>query len=219
MYRQIAVLFLCCLPLRSQKVTAPVDESDKQGVLEVLFVTSLGEPVAGEPRLTVENLVDGKPVAGLKVGRTMKLNYGTYRLKAHYPGSYPVDKIVKIQSPFQATSICFFISPIESPWDGNLIRGHISDKSKENDCRWIRFVSPFADGEVAETKATKGGDFALENVRPGKYLAFTIGKGGICEMAEVTIRLEVGKAVYDLVFPWAALQTGEARRSSPEAQQ
>lgn len=110
-------------------------------------------------------------------------------------------------------------APIELPWDGDLIRGHISGGSRENDCRWIRFVSPFADGEVAETKATKGGDFALENVRAGKYLAFTIGKERICEMAEVTIRLELSKAAYDLAFPWTALQIGKAKRSSPQAQQ
>jgi hypothetical protein len=219
MYRHITTLLLCCFPLASQKVTAPLDESDKEGILEILFVTSLGEPLSGEPTLTVENLVDEKQVVGRTGGSAMKLKYGTYRLKAHYPGAYPVDKIVKIRSPFQTTSICFFISPIESPWDGNLIRGRISEKSRQNDCRWVRFVSPYADGGAVDTKATESGYFALDNVRPGKYLVFTIGKEGICETAEVTIFLEVGKPVYDLVIPWAALQIGEAKRSSPGAKQ
>lgn len=213
MYRQIAALFLCCFSLGSQKVTAPLDESDKEGTLEVLFVTSLGEPVSREPALTVENLVDGKPVSMRRGGRTMRLKYGTYRLKGHLTGYYSTEKIVHVRDLFQATSMCFFIAPIESPWDGNLIRGSISATSRRNGCRWVRLMSPFADGEVAETEATESGSFAVENVRPGKYFAFTIGKGGICETAEVTILLEVGKPVYDFVFRWVAFQAEEAKRS------
>ena len=71
------------------------------------------------------------------------------------------------------------------------------------------FMSPFADGEFAEAKASENGYFALDNVRPGKYLAFTIGKEGICEMAEVTILFEIGKPVYDLSIPWAEPNKGK----------
>ncbi len=217
-YRHLIIVFVWCLPLTGQKVAIPLDEAGEQGVLNVLFITSFGDPISDEPRLSVEN-ASGKPVGGLKVGRNMTLGYGTYRLKAHYPGCYPVEKVVKINSPFQTISICFFISPIESPWDGNLVRGRISDESRANDCRWVRFVSPFADGEVADAKATETGYFALENVLPGKYLVFAIGKKGICEMAEATIFLEVGKPVFDFVFPWAALEEREAKRLSRDGKQ
>lgn len=218
MHRSIAVFLLCCCSLPA-KVTVQPDESDKEGVLQVLFVMSSGDEISREPDITVEKLVDGKPVAKREAGRSMKLNYGTYRLKASLPGCcYPVEKIVRIQDAFQVTSLCFFPSPVESPWDGNLIRGSISEKSRQKDCRWVRFMSPFADGEVSETKAGRDGRFALENVRPGKYVAFTIGKTGICETSGVTIQFNPsGKAIYDLIFPWAPFQAGEAKSSTTHA--
>ena len=146
----------------------------------------------------------------------MKLKYGVYRLHVQYSGAYPVEKRVKIQNPFQVVFICFFVAPIESPWDGNLIRGRISDRSKQNDCRWVRFVFPFADAEFAETKVSEDGYFALENVRAGEYLAFTIGKNGICEMADVTIPVELVHRTYDLVIPWASYRKRDAGDQSQE---
>jgi hypothetical protein len=108
----------------------------------------------------------------------------------------------------------FFIAPIESPWDGNLIRGRISEKSRQNDCRGVRFICPFSDSEFAETKASDQGYFALKNVRPGKYIAFTLGKRGICEMAEVTILFELGKTVRDLSIPWTEPAQGDTAKKS-----
>jgi hypothetical protein len=198
MTTRIVALFLCAITLVAQKRIVPLDESDKEGELEIRFITALGDPVHGEPDVTVEKLVNGRRVADWKGDRIMKLKYGTYRLRIQYSGAYPVDKNVKIQKAFQAVFICFFVAPIELPWDGNLIRGQISEKSRMNDCRWVRFVSPFADSEFAETKATESGHFVLENVRPGKYSAFTVGKGGICETSEVTI---LGAPVYDVSIP------------------
>ncbi|HVT92064.1 MAG TPA: hypothetical protein VHD76_04425 [Bryobacteraceae bacterium] len=143
----------------------------------------------------------------------MSLKYGMYRLKARYPGAYPVEKLVEIHNPYQAASICFTIAPIELGMEGNLIRGRISEESRENDCRLVRFLSPFRDGRAAETSATKSGYFSMDNLLPGEYLVFTIGKTGICEAAGMTIRL--GQRRLDLEFPWAPLNLGQARQSSP----
>jgi len=142
MLDRVLPLLLCSVTLCAQKSFVPLDESDKEGVIEILFVTALGNPVSGDPEVTVEKLVDGKSVATWKGGRTMKLKYGMYRLRIQYSGAYPVDKNVRIQNPFQAALVCFFIAPIELPWDGNLIRGRISEKSRQNDCRWVRFYVP-----------------------------------------------------------------------------
>lgn len=207
-------LLLCALNLFSQKSSAPLDESDKEGVLEILFVTAAGARLSGEPKLTVDRLVDGKVVDTRTGERKMRLRYGTYRLRAQYGGAYPVDKAIKVERPYQVVSICFFVAPIELPWDGNLVRGSISEKSKQGDCRWVRFVSPFAENESAETLASPSGQFALENVRPGKYLVFSIGKEGICEMSEVTILL--GKSVYDLLIRWAEPDRSESERRGVE---
>jgi hypothetical protein len=112
----------------------------------------------------------------------------------------PVERTASIRHAYQAVIVCFFLTPIESPWEGNLFRGHISQRSKESDCRWIRLASLFADDVSAETKASAAGDFGMENVRPGKYLALAIGKHGVCETAEVTILF--GQHVTDLDLSW-----------------
>jgi len=216
MYRHITIVLLACLVLLGQDTTVQPDESDKEGVLEMLFVMSDGEPALCQCSITVENFVDGKQVSALKGVRTMRLKYGTYRLKTRCPGVYPVEKIVKIQNPVQAVIICLFVSPIEGSSDHNLVRSRISEKSRHEDCRWVRFMSPFADNQVAETKATQNGYFALENLRAGEYLAFTIGKKGICEMADVTIPFELVHRTYDLVIPWASYRRWDAGTQSRE---
>jgi hypothetical protein len=67
----------------------------------------------------------------------------------------------------------------------------------------------------------------LENVRPGRYLAFTVGKEGIWEMAEVTMLFGSNKSVHDLAINRAepnwrsesgskkAAQGAEPRAESP----
>lgn len=220
MYRKIAPLFLLCLPLLSQVVSVHPDDSDKEGILDIVFLTSAGDLLPStsgrgilEPTLTVEELKDGAVSASWNGKPHMNLKYGMYRLKAHYPATYPVEKLVEIRNPYQAASICFTIAPIELGLEGNLIRGRISEKSRENDCRLVRFLSPFRDGPTAETKAGKSGYFSIDNLSPGEYLVVTIGKTGICEAAGMGIRL--GQRLLDLEFPWAPLNLGEARQSYP----
>ena len=80
-----------------------------------------------------------------------------------------------------------FVSPIELPWDGNIVRGKLSGRGRQEGCRWVRLASPLAESEYAETKASESGDFVLENVKPGKYVLTTIGDQGVCEMTPVTV--------------------------------
>ncbi len=198
MCTRVAILLSCVLSLFGQKHHVPTDESGREGMLELRFITSFGESVTGYPLVIIEESPSGPRVYQGKGAGPIKLKYGSYRLRAQYSGTYPVDKAISIRNPMQLVSVCFFIAPIESPWDGNLIRGRISEGSRKRDCRWIRFVCPFADAESAEASATEGGHFALENVRPGKYLAFTMGKDGICEQTEVSILF--GRPVYDVTI-------------------
>ena len=65
MYRHITIVLLACLVLLGQDTTVQPDESDKEGVLEMLFVMSDGEPALCQCSITVENFVDGKQVSAL----------------------------------------------------------------------------------------------------------------------------------------------------------
>jgi hypothetical protein len=180
---------------------SPLDRSDQEGTLELIFVTAWGDSIMDGSSVSVQKLVSGRPVAEWTGERVMKLKYGTYHVKAQHPGFYLVERDINIEQPYQVSSICFFTAPLESPWEGNLIRGHISERSARRDCRLVRFISPFADGVAVETKASQTGDFGLENVRPGTYFVITLGAHGICETSEVVILF--GERVKDLSIAWA----------------
>src|SRR5579862_3320708 len=189
------------IALSGQERGIPLDQSEKEGTLELAFVTALGDSITSGPKISVQKLVDGKPVAEWKGERVMMLKYGNYHLRIQYSGAIPVDKDVEVEQPYQAVLICFFLGSIESPWEGNLVRGHISGGSMRNDCRLVRFISPFADGAM-DTKASQAGDFGLESVRPGRYFVMTLGAHGICDTAEVVILF--GERVKDLSISWSA---------------
>jgi hypothetical protein len=189
------------IALSGQERGISLDQSEKEATLELVFVTALGDSITSGPNISVQKLIDRKPVAEWKGERVMKLKYGTYHLRVQYSGALPVDKDVKVEQPYQAVLICFFLGPIESPWEGNLVRGHIPRDSVRNDCRLVRFISPFADGAM-DTKASQAGDFGLENVRPGRYLVMTLGEHGLCDTAEVIILF--GERVKDLSISWNA---------------
>ena len=78
MITKLMVFFLCSVALVAQKRIVPLDESDKEGELEIRFITALGDRVRGEPDVTVEKVVNGQRIAKFKGGRLMKLKYGTY---------------------------------------------------------------------------------------------------------------------------------------------
>jgi hypothetical protein len=198
--RILTLLCFVAVSMQAEKVFAPLDDSDKEGTLDILVLNAWGDAGPHQFDLTLERLVNGKKVAELKAQQTLKLKYGTYRLVAKAGGMYPVEKIIGIKDAYQATVVCFFLAPIEEPWEGNLVRGHISETSKNRGCRWIRFVSPFADNGATETRASAAGDFAIENIRPGKYLALAIGESGLCESAPATILF--GQRVTDLALSW-----------------
>lgn len=194
---RLAAIVLCgTIVIAQEGDLVPLDQSGNEGLLELLLITSFGDEVRDEPSVTVERLVQGKPVAKWEGSRTMKLRYGTYRLHVEYSGAYPVDKTVKVEDRYQAAFVCLLVA---LPWKGNLVRGRLSEASRKKGCRWVRLICPFADGEIAETKASETGYFALQNVRPGKYLVFTIGENGVCETSQTSILF--GKQLYDLSLP------------------
>src|SRR5262249_55235119 len=90
-----------------------------------------------------------------------------------------------------------FVAPIELPWIGNFVRGKIPASSRERGCRWIRLISAVSATEYAETKAADSGDFALDDIKPGKYLMITIGDHGLCEVSQTTV---LPKQAQDLSF-------------------
>lgn len=115
MYRAIAILFVCGLSLWGQRIVVQPDDSGKEGTLQILYVTSFGEPATAGVELTVENVANGKEVPIERTG-TLKLPYGTYRLRARITAHYPAERIVKIQEPFQTTSLCFFEAQSPGLW-------------------------------------------------------------------------------------------------------
>jgi hypothetical protein len=189
------------IALSGQSVGLLPDQPDNEGTLEISFITSFGEPIADGPKVLVEKVVTDKPVGEWTVQRKTSLKYGTYHLKAQYSGFYPVEKDVRIDQPHQAVLICFFVAPIESVGEVSLVRGHISEGSVKNDCRLIRFMSPFADGIAKDTTASQAGDFGVENLKPGRYFVITLGSHGICETSEAVILF--GERVKDLSLTWS----------------
>jgi hypothetical protein len=180
-------------PLVAQKHVVPLDESGKNGVLEIRFVDSEGMPipVSAMPIVTVEDASTGRKVIERRAGaRTLTLQYGTYWLRVQLSPAYPVDKKIVIRDRFQVAFVCFTVAPIELPWDGNTIRGKIVTSHPEDECKWVRLISAFSETDFSETKASDNGRFTIENVRPGMYLGIVSGKTGICGITRVNIRDE-----------------------------
>jgi hypothetical protein len=189
------------LVLSGQHLQPLPDQPDDEGTLAITFMTSFGESIADGPRAVVEKIVSGKTVGEWEVHPGANLKYGTYHLKAHYSGFYPVEQDVRIDQPHQTVLVCFFLAPIESTGEKSLVRGHISEGSIRNGCRLVRILSPFAHGVAKDTMASPIGDFAVENLEPGKYLVITLGPHGICETSEAAVSF--GERVKDLSLTWS----------------
>lgn len=185
--------------IRAQTAPVPLDESGKEGVVELLYVTSFGERVP-ERRATVK--VARRPDGGwIPHGsrRPMTLTYGTYLVRVEYEAAAPVEKLVRVDQPWQTVPIGIYTLPIELPESGNLLRGVLSEEGRKRDCRWVRLISPFSENVAAETRATETGHFSWENIRAGKYWILALNDEGVCEMAGVEI---LGKRLYDLNLHW-----------------
>lgn len=191
----IALLFLCyCYGLAAQ---VQLDESDKEGTVEILVVDCNGVPVRGDVSFSVRQLVDGRNMPEVKVGAKANLRYGTYRLTVRGSPAYPVDKILKVRDRYQVVLVSLFVAPIELPWAGNMVRGKLSFASRQRSCSWIRLVSPVSENEYADARALASGEFVLEDIKPGRYILITFGDQGICDMAQVTV---IDKPIQDLVI-------------------
>lgn len=177
------------LPLLISSLTAqvPLDESGKKGTVEFFVVDSNGVPVHGDLTFSVRQIRDAGTAPEVKVGAKANLDYGTYRLTVRVSPAYPVDKIIRVKEAYQAVLIGLFVAPIELPWVGNVVRGKLARASAERGCMQVRLVSPVSENEYADTKALASGEFAFENIKPGRYLLITFGERGICEVSSVSV--------------------------------
>ena len=177
--------------LLAQKHVVALDETGKEGVLEIYFVDADGMPIpaSAQPIVTVEDARTGRKVYERRVGlRTLTLPYGTYWLRVQLSPAYPVDKKIVIRDRFQVTYISFTVAPIELPWDGNTIHGTVVTRQpKDHSCKWVRLVSAFSETDFSEAKASDNGRFTIENVRPGTYLGIVSGENGICGITRVKV--------------------------------
>lgn len=199
---RLILIYLCCaLPLLADQVWyVPLDESGKSGELEIVLVTSLGSAAVNTASIMVESLQQGKPGPKRWGYRSMTLPYGTYRVHVGYPGAYSAEKIVRVKDRFQVVTICLYIDPVRSPGmeSGSLVRGQLPPTSVKRGCSLVRLICPYCDGSAVETKASPTGYFALEHVRPGKYIAFTMGADGACDTTSLEILYST--PTIDLVF-------------------
>lgn len=167
-----------------------IDTTGRRGVLNIVLLDSFGGPVEGGAKLTVERFVDGKWGAPMRIQRTETLDYGTYRLMVKGSPAYPVEKRIEINDPATYVVVTLYVAPIEMPWPGNYVRGALPTEANEKGCRIVKLVSPLAEENTMVTKAMLSGQFAIENIRPGKYLVITIGPAGMCETYETTVFAE-----------------------------
>lgn len=180
MSRAIALLFLAGLILPAQ---VPLDDSDKEGTLEIVLVNAFGVPVDGRAsKVSVQRLVEGKSAPTQLVGLRPTLKYGTYKLTIHASPGYPVDKVVKIHSPHQVVIVPLFLAPVESTVEENVVHGKLPKASQAGNCRYVRLSSPLSETEYADSLALAGGTFVFFNVKPGRYVFISIGEKGICDI-------------------------------------
>ena len=183
--RVLAIFFV----LTFAAAQVQLDESYKDGTLEVVVVTSFGEPTSRNITISVQQIVNGKPGTIANIGPLTKLKYGLYKLAVRSPAAYPVDRLIDIKKPHQIVVIGLFVAPIELPWSGNSVNGSLPASIRPLGCQWIRIVSPFDANEYAETFLSNG-HFTFTNVKPGKYLATVFGDEGICGVGLTTIHDE-----------------------------
>ena len=165
----------------------PLDDTGKEGTLEVLVVDAFGKPLQGSITLAVREIVNGVLGREVRIAPKDTLKYGTYRLTVRGSPAYPVDKVVKIDKRFQLVVAALFLAPIEEPWAGSTIRGRLPAKSMQGRCHWGRQLSAVSEAEYAEGIALDSGAFILENVKPGKYIFVSIGPAGICDITSADV--------------------------------
>jgi hypothetical protein len=64
--RILTLLCFMALSMQAEKVFAPLDDSDKEGALDILVLNAWGDPGPHQFDLNLEKLVDGKKVGGAK---------------------------------------------------------------------------------------------------------------------------------------------------------
>jgi hypothetical protein len=198
------VLIMCMVSVGlSAQVPVALDERDKEGRVFVEALTAGGERLASGVKIKI--MQGGRVIRTLDDERIFDLPYGSYHIEARATGAYPISTTLAVRSTRQILPLCFFVAPIESPEPEALVRGQISRDSREGDCLWVRLLSPFSAGVFHDTRASADGFFAIENVRPGKYLALTIGPRGICESTELMV-LYGPTYTLDLKVNWKSFQ-------------
>ncbi|MCC7173577.1 MAG: hypothetical protein IT159_00150 [Bryobacterales bacterium] len=165
----------------------PLDEAGKEGVLQVLIVDSFGKPLQGTFAVSVREVVNGVPGKEVRIAPKVTLGYGTYTLTVRGSPAYPVDKKITIDRRYQLVVVPLFLAPIESPWEGNTVRGRLPAGSRDRRCTYVRLLSALAETEYAEAAAMESGDFVFQNIKPGRYILVTLGDVGICDVVATDV--------------------------------
>lgn len=165
----------------------PLDESYKDGVLDIRVVDPMGRPLHGGISLSVQQVIDGKPKPPFTIESKTTLKYGTYQLAVRGSPGYPVDRIVQITKPYQLVVVTLFLAPIELPSAGNYIKGKLPAKSIAAGCSLVRILSPVSEHDFADAQALDSGEFVFMDIKPGKYLVITVGNEGICEVLQTIV--------------------------------
>lgn len=182
-FYMVSLLTLSCI-LPAQ---VPLDETDKTGSIEILVVDSMGRPVHGKIAIFAQRVPSDLHSRPSPIGRTANLKYGTYKISVMASPAYTVVRDIVVRARQQVIIVGLFIAPIESPWLGNYVHGKVPASSANNRCRWVRLMSLVEAGEYHEVKTLESGEFAIENIKPGRYALVTIGDEGICGVSQTTV--------------------------------
>jgi len=164
----------------------PLDTSGETGALVVALVDVYGHPVEGGT-ITVEPVANGKSGARSPFKSGTELEYGTYRLRVLCPRFNPAVQTIEISSPSRLVVVS--LGEDEAEWRAlYTIRGRVAHWDLYSACQIVH-LAPLVSQEGGADARVLGGEFVLENVRPGRYAAVLLGPKGICTATQVTIYL------------------------------
>ncbi len=189
----IISLLLMAMPVVGQ---VSLDESGQRGILRLVLLTALGEPIHGNARISVRRTDRAKPrQEPMTIGLESTLPYGNYQLSVQASPAYPVEKNITIGEPEQTVIVGLFLAPIELPVLKTYTSGSISVDRLKQGCKWVRLISLVSEFEYRDSQVQPSGRFVFSDVKAGRYLLVVFGEAGVCDTSQVVIQGTPGETL------------------------